>query len=382
MLKLNPLLKKMYCVRCGRTFEVSDYFTGCPTCGEKGFPANLSFQYDKRQQIYTDKKRMFRYQDFLPYLDFPSLGEGATPVIEVKKIADLFKLNKVYIKNEFQNPTGSHKDRMSALVVARAISLGKECVVAASSGNAGASLSSYAAEAGIKCKIITTKNMNPIWKKAIEIPGADIVFMDTPQERWPYMQEMVEKEGWYPVTNYVSPPVGSNPFGIQGYKTISYEVYEDFSNKLPAYILVPTCRADLLWGIFEGFKDLKVLGLIKDIPHLVAVEPFPRISKILDGADYRDTFPGNSARTSSIGGTSVTYQAVVAIKESGGFASNVKQAEIGDYVQKMAQVGFYLESSSATIFGALKQAVECNKIPTGADVLMIATSSGYKDYPV
>ena len=48
----------------------------------------------------------------------------------------------------------------------------------------------------------------------------------------------------------------------------------------------------------------------------------------------------------------------------------------------MAQVGFYLESSSATIFGALKQAVECNKIPTGADVLMIATSSGYKDYPV
>lgn len=381
MYKMNSYLKKMYCLRCGSQYEIKDYHTGCPSCLKDGYPVNLSFKYEGKQKIRKDKSRMFRYQDFLPYESFPTLGEGNTPVIEVKRLADNFNLKKVYIKNEFQNPTGSHKDRMSPFAVVRAVSLGKKCVVAASSGNAGASLAAYAAAAGIKCKIITTRKMNPIWKKAIELPGAELVLMNTPQERWPYMQKMVEQEDWYPVTNFVTPPVGSNPFGIQGYKTISYEIYEELSNEMPHFILIPSCRADLLWGVYEGFKDLFDFGLIQDIPRLIAVEPFPRISKILGGEDYRNTFLGDSSSTVSIGGDTVTYQAIAAIKLSKGTASNIVQNKVAEYRLELAKLGFYLESSAATIIGSLAELVADQTVPQGASVLMIATSNGYKDVP-
>lgn len=381
MYEMNPYLKKMYCIRCGSLYEIDDYYAGCPSCFKEGYPANLSFAYQGRQKIRTDKKRLFRYQDFLPYESFPTLGEGNTPIIEVKRLADVFNLKAVYIKNEFQNPTGSHKDRMSPFAVARAVSEGKKCVVAASSGNAGASLAAYAAAAGIDCKIITTRKMNPIWKKAIELPGAELVLMNTPKERWPYMQQMVEQEDWYPVTNFVTPPVGSNPFGIQGYKTVSYEIYEDLGANLPSFVLIPSCRADLLWGVYEGFKDLFELELIQSIPRLIAVEPFPRISRILDGEDYRSTFAGDSSSTVSIGGDTITYQAIAAIRQSNGTASNISQSEVEHYRLELAKEGFYLESSAATIIGALSQLLTDQTISQGSSVLMIATSSGYKDIP-
>jgi threonine synthase len=324
---------------------------------------------------------MFRYQDFLPYASFPSLGEGNTPVIAACRLADRFHLRAVYIKNEFQNPTGSHKDRMSPLAVARAASLGKKCVVAASSGNAGASLAAYAAAAGMACKIISTSQINPIWKMAIELPGAELILVSTPKERWPLMQKMVEEEDWYPVTNFVSPPVGSNAFGIQGYKTVSYEIYEEFGENIPSFVLVPSCRADLLWGIWEGFRDLRDLRLVPNPPRLIAVEPFARIGKVLDGADYRGAFPGDSSRTVSIGGDTLTYQAIAAVKESRGTASNIKQQDVAEYQRVLAREGFYLESSAATVIGALAQLVDNKTIPREASVLMIATSNGYKDYP-
>ncbi|EGO62890.1 threonine synthase [Acetonema longum] len=381
MYSINPYLKKMYCLRCGKEYPVADYYSGCPACAAEAHPVNLSMRYEGEQTIRTDERRLLRYQEFLPYVSFPSLGEGNTPVIETKRLADRFSLQAVYIKNEFQNPTGSHKDRMSPLAVARAVSLNKKCVVAASSGNAGASLAAYAAAAGIQCKIITTKKMNPIWKKAIELPGAELVIMNTPQERWPYMQKMVEQEDWYPVTNFVSPPVGSNPFGIQGYKTLAYELYEDFGDRIPAYILVPSCRADLLWGIFEGFHDLVNTGLLAQLPHLIAVEPFSRISRVLAGEDYRSTFKGDSSATVSIGGDTITYQAIAAIEHSRGGTADIEQREVAAYQQELAREGFYLESSAATILGALNQLTADKTIPQGARVLMVATSSGYKDVP-
>lgn len=381
MYSINPHLKKMYCLRCGKEYPVADYYGGCPACTAEAYPVNLSMRYEGEQTIRTDERRLLRYREFLPYVSFPSLGEGNTPVIETKRLADRFNLQAVYIKNEFQNPTGSHKDRMSPLAVARAVSLNKKCVVAASSGNAGASLAAYAAAAGIQCKIITTKKMNPIWKKAIELPGAELVFMNTPQERWPYMQKMVEQEDWYPVTNFVSPPVGSNSFGIQGYKTLAYELYEDFGDQIPAYILIPSCRADLLWGIFEGFNDLVNISLLTQVPQLIAVEPFPRISRVLAGEDYRSTFKGDSSATVSIGGDTITYQAIAAIEHSRGGTADIEQREVAAYQQELAKEGFYLESSAATILGALSQLTADKTIPQGARVLMVATSNGYKDFP-
>lgn len=224
------------------------------------------------------------------------------------------------------------------------------------------------------------------YKTAIEATGAEMIIVDEADDiaangRWGYMRKMVEEYDWYPATNYILPAVGSNCFGVQGYKTIDYEIYEEFGDNLPEYIFVPVSRGDLLWGIFEGFKELLKLGYIDVLPKLVCVEPFKRLSKVLEGEDYRKEFPGEYSLTGSIGGSTVTYQSYVAVRDSGGFAIEVPQGNVIDDVRQMAHLGLYLESSSATIFSALKTAVEKRILDKNCRILLIGTSSGFKNNP-
>lgn len=176
-------------------------------------------------------------------------------------------------------------------------------------------------------------------------------------------------------------PVGSNCFGVQGYKTIAYEIYEEFGTDLPEYIFIPVSRGDLLWGIFEGFKEMMKLGYINVLPKLVCVEPFKRLSKVLYGEDYRKEFPGDYSLTSSIGDTTVTYQSYAAVRDSGGFAIDVPQGNVIDDVRQMAHFGLYLETSSSIVFSALKKAAEKRILDKSCRILLIATSSGFKNEP-
>jgi len=371
----------MVCLKCGAQLPVQDYFYGCPHCLQRGENASVTFQYSGK----AEKKPglgITKYGQYLPYEDFPSLGEGDTPVIPLPRLADQLGLGALYSKNEFQNPTGSHKDRMNPMIIARALEQGCRVVAAASSGNEGVSLAAYAAAAGLECCIISTKRINPIWKAAILAAGARLVITETADERWTFLKSKVEREGWYPATNFISPPVGSNCFGLQGYKTIAYELFETFGpEKLPGYILVTVSRGDLLYGIYEGFEDLKAQGKIQTLPKLVAVEPLPRIEKVLEGADYRTSFPGEYHLTESIGGGTVTYQSLAAVQNSGGFAVSLPQSEVLDDVLELAGHGLYLETSSALAIGGLKKAVAQGLIPKGASALLVSTSGGTKNDP-
>jgi threonine synthase len=321
---------------------------------------------------------MGRYAAQLPYVDFPSLGEGLTPLIELPSLAQTLGIERLWAKNEGQNPTGSHKDRMSALVVARAASVGRTTVTAASSGNAGASLAAYAGAAGLRCVIVSTPKISSGWARAIELAGAELVFTDTSLERWQYLQQKVKDEGWYPATNYLDPPVGSSPFGVQGYKTIGYEIVEQCGDTPPTMVLVPTARGDLLWGIWQGLSELARDGLL-DPPGLVAVEPIPRLSRVLAGEDYRRPFSGDPHAMTSIGGATATYQSVVALSESKGCAIEVSTQEAEEAQQELARYGLYVELSSAASLAGLQTLVKRGKAEISERVLLVITSHGYKE---
>nr|WP_312216138.1 pyridoxal-phosphate dependent enzyme [Clostridioides sp.] len=378
---MNKRIQNMYCIGCGQEYTPNDYFQGCPKCLAKGTNSSVTFKYHGKAKT-SRKFGMLKFSDRLPYKSFPTLGEGGTPVISLEKLAKKLNLASLYSKNEFQNPTGSHKDRMNPLIVARAIELGKEVVAAASSGNEGVSLAAYAALAGLECNIISTANIQPGWKSAIVSTGANLIIKETSEERWEYLAKMVETEGWYPATNYITPPVGSNCFGLQGYKTIAFELVEFFGNNLPEYMLIPVARGDLLYGIYEGFCEMKQEGIITCMPKLVAIEPLPRLEKILDKeADYRDLFPGQYELTESIGGNTATLQSKIALENSGGMAVSIRQDEVVSTVLDFAKHGLYLESSSAIVVGGLKKLCNQKRIPSGSSVILVATSGGSKNGP-
>lgn len=385
---INGRVRGLSCIRCGQHYEtdsnVADQGIGCPACLEQGYPASLQIDYTASSTWPTqpDGTGMKRYAAQLPYRDFPSLGEGMTPLIELTALTQSLGIEKLWLKNEGQNPTGSHKDRMSALAVARAAALGRTAVVATSSGNAGASLAAYAAAAGLRCAIISTHNINPVWARAIRLTGADLILTDTSMERWHVMRRMVEEEQWYPVTNYIHPPVGSNPFGVQGYKTIAYEIIEQCSATPPTMILIPASRGDLLWGIGQGLLEMEQCEILTKRPRLVAIEPVPRLSRVLAGEDYRQLFSEESHAMSSIGGETATYQSAATLREWRGTAVEVTTSMAKSAQESLAHHGFYVELSSAAALAGVQSLQHHGKISGRERIVLVATSHGYKEPPV
>ena len=376
---LNPRIQGMRCIKCGAGYPVGDYFYGCPSCMEQGENSAVTIIYEGCGSIDTTKKGWARYESMLPYKDAVTLGEGNTPVLSMPRLAEDVGVTAIYTKNEFQNPTGSHKDRMNPFIVARASAMGYDTVTCASSGNEAASLAAYAAAEGIKCVNVSTDSIPGLWKQASDMCGAKLVTVPTSAHRLKYQRENMGDK-WYPATNLLEVPTSSSAWGIQGYKTISYELYDEFRKDLPDLLFIPTCRGDLLYGIYEGFEDLFQYGYIEKLPKLVACEPLPRLEKILEGeATHKDVFPGSSALTSSIGGGTATWQSVTALKETGGFAVSVPDSEAVDDVSEMGRYGLYLETSSAIVYGCLKKALREGRVHKEDRVLLVLTSNGYKN---
>lgn len=379
---LNPELSGFSCIRCGTDLEIGDYFEGCPACLSRGEPSTVRSRFRRWPKALSETPRqgMQRYAAWMPYTSWVSIGEGGTPCVSLPALADEVRIGAVFIKNEGQNPSGSHKDRASCLVVTRALDVGAKKIVAASSGNGGASLALYAAAAGLRCAIVATPALSPIYRSAIELTGAELIIAPESLERWRSLARMVKDEGWFPATNYLNPPVGSNPFGLDGLKTIAFELFEELGPRLADAIVVPTSRGDLIWGLHEGFCQLKAIGLIPVLPRLFAVEPYPRISKVLSGEKYTGSFPGMTALT-SIGGSTVTYQAIEAITASAGGAVVVDDESVARDQIRLARHGCYAELSSAASLTGLELLLKDGRVSRDASAVLIATSNGYKELP-
>jgi threonine synthase len=212
----------------------------------------------------------------------------------------------------------------------------------------------------------------------MKISGAQVVTTNDNIERWHYMRERVKRDGFFPITNYLFPPVGSNSFGNEGYRTIAFEIYEQLHNSEPDVIIAPTDRADLLWGLYAGFQDMRQAGFARRIPRLYAVEPFARISAVLAGADYRGSFKGVT-KLFSIAGTTVAYQGVAAVKQSNGGAVVVRDSEVIQDQALLARQGIYLELSGAAALTGLRSLCNSGAVGPEETVVLIGTSSGMID---
>ncbi|MDP1868987.1 MAG: pyridoxal-phosphate dependent enzyme [Bradyrhizobium sp.] len=376
---LNPRLLGFRCIRCDVNYPVGDYAEGCPACSAAKIPASVVPTYSSLLPLADCRhgRGASRFGPRLGYSTFPTLGEGGTPVARLHRLADELGLDAVDIKLEGSNPTGSHKDRMTSQFVARALAKGAPVVAAASSGNAGASLAAYAAAAGLRCAIVTTPKMSPPWRRAIELSGAELHFVEDPLERWRLIGEKGKSDGWFSATNICRPPTSSEPFGVEGYKTLAYELAENPQTADADTILVPTARGDLLWGIYAGFAELVAEKLLPRMPRLVAVEPFPRIELALAGADYRGGFAGSSPLL-SINGTTVTYQAIAAAQRSGGAAVSVNSGDVVADQRYLSKSGHYLELSAVAALTGLRVLL-ANKPFAVRHAVLIATSHGYKE---
>jgi threonine synthase len=369
-------MASLRCIACARLFPVRDLPAGCPHCARLGTPASVEVVYEALPAALHAASSGYRWGAWLPYTHGVSLGEGDTPCLELPGLARQLGVRQLRGKFEGMNPTGSHKDRMSAQGVSRALDLGARTVVLASSGNAAVSAAAYCAVAGLRCEVATYRHMPEPYVRALSRFGARRVVFDRSIDRWEHVRHQVEREGAFALTNFHVPAVGSSVFCVEGYRAVALECVAD--GCLPDHILVPTARGDLLWGLYSGLRDLRAAGLIEHLPKLWAVEPFARLSRVLDGAPLQSEFDGLTAQASIAGGT-VTLQQERAVRQSGGGAVVVSDVEAARGVAELAAEGWWVELCAGACVGALASLRRQGEIAPSDRVLMLLTARGDRD---
>jgi threonine synthase len=378
------------CLRCGSRYGPRDYAGDCPKCHPQA-PSNLVVEYEPsstqprpRPGASASVGGLWRYGDLLPVdaTDAVSLGEGGSPLHRLTSLERRIGVRSLFAKDESRNPTWSFKDRLACVAVSVAKKLGAPAMVASSTGNAGASAAAYAAKAGLPCVVFTaTGAVGPLLTQ-MRVYGATVVAVANKADRWPLMQHAVQKFGWFPTSPFFGPVVGSNPYGIEGYKTLAYEIAEQMDWQVPDCCVLPVCYGDALIGMWRGFEDMMALGWIDRMPRMMAAEIYDSLGAAMrDGGDALPDMPmTHDTVAKSTSATRSTYQALHVLRASGGAATVVSNEAIMSWQQALARdEGLYVEPASAGAVAAVAQLKASGDIKATDRVAVLLTASGLKD---
>jgi len=374
------------CMRCHEEYPLDAFDRNCASCAAAGVSSNLTLRYPDtappdREALPESPNSLWRYDGFLPLNadEAVTLGEGMTPMIAV----DGFGHGPIRVKDESRNPTWSFKDRLATVAVSWARKVGAPAIATSSTGNAGAAAAAYAARAGLPCVVLTYKGAAGAIVSQMRSYGAMVLTVPAMDDRWRVLSAAVEAYGWFPTSPFFGPAIGSNPIGIEGYKTLAYEIAEQSGWTPPDWCVLPVCYGDALYGMWKGFDDMKRWGWIEKMPRLVAAE----ISGSLTAAAaQRVDMPPVIARNSksianSIDVTQGTFQSRAALKQSVGVAVTLDDEELIRARDRLATgSGLSVETSSAAAFAAVDTLSRNGTIEPGEDVVAVLTASGLKDF--
>jgi len=296
-----------------------------------------------------------------------SLGEGNTPLVW----AQVFD-QRVAFKCEGQNPSGSFKDRGSALLVSFLCSRGVNSAVEDSSGNAGASFAAYAARASLKTRIYVPESAAGPKRAQIEAYGADVVRVEGPRSNASEAVRRAADDGAvYASHAYL-------PFNLPGYATAAYEVVEQLDGA-PGTVIAPAGQGGLLLGMARGFEALLRAGAIAQMPVLVGVQARACAPLWALQSYGRAGLAWVSEGQTLAEGIRVSFPLrgdvlLQTLSDHKGLVLAVDEEEILTGWEALAGLGFYVEPTSAVVWGGFKQVV--GNVPE--PVVLVLTGSGLK----
>lgn len=309
-----------------------------------------------------------------------TLGEGQTPLVRHERLNEQLGMSDLWVKNESANPSWSFKDRLNAVNATIARDNGFTGIVASSTGNHGASAAAYAAAAGLDSIVLFPYGTPQIYLEQVTAYGGRAVAMDW-NERGAALQRLVDEFGWFPSKSSLPAPI-SNPFGLEGYKTIAFEIAIDLGTKeLPEFIFIPVGSGDDYSGIASGFRELKEAGVIDEIPTLVACEASgacPMADAVKFGAETIEAVRNPRTIAVSISEGIVSNRALRALHAHGGQTCTVSEAEIADACALYAKNGFVAESSSCVALAAAAQYKTTQRMKPDARAVVVLTGTGIR----
>ena len=263
------------CSGCQTRYEFNHVQTFCTLC-----QSPLLARYDQdaarahmdRDEIRGRARGMWRWAELLPVTDpscIVTLGEGDAPLLPLPRLGASLGLERLYVKDESSNPTGSFKARGLAAAISMAKQLGIEKVIIPTAGNAGGAMASYAARAGMRSAVYMPKDTPAANIEESRIAGAEVVFVEGVISDAARMAgARAKSEGWFDVSTF------KEPYRLEGKKIMGCELAENFDWELPDVILYPTGGGTGLVGMWKAFEELEALGWLRSPkrPRLVSVQ--------------------------------------------------------------------------------------------------------------
>lgn len=342
----------------------------CSSCGQ---PLDMQLRLKfANKEIRKNDCSMWRYRGYFPYTresEIVTLGEGWTPLVRLS--------DNIYAKLESLNPTGSFKDRGTAVLFSATHTLIKSkggYISEDSSGNAGASMAAYAARAGLKAKIYVPETVSGPKFSQIQIYGAEVVKVSGSRSKVAEAAQKRELRKFY---------VGHilHPLFRDGIRSLAYEIAEQFGWKIPENIYLPVSAGTLLLGVISGLKHLLDSDLIDSMPRIVACQT-RQVSPLyhrLKNLSYKPPKTVTSIADALVSVDPPLLELMVKnMKEVNGDVVIVEEEEIIEAFKELAGKGFYVEPSSAVAYAGYKKHVKNRETPKDSRAVIVLTGAGLK----
>jgi threonine synthase len=324
---------------------------------------------------------MFRYAPFLP-LDpespRPHLMIGWTPLYRPPGLAEALGFKNLYIKDDGQNPTGSLKDRASAIAVIRAVEEGAHTVACSSTGNAASSLAGNAAAMGLTAYIFVPGRAPQGKVAQLLIFGANVISVQgSYNDAFRLSAEAIERWGWYNRNAAV------NPYLVEGKKTVAMEIAEQLNWEIPDWVAVSVGDGCTVAGVWKGFRDLFRVGWIDKLPKLLGVQSSgcsPLVDAFLENRSWRPAEENTIADSIAVGVPRNPDKALQAVKESGGTMMAVSDEDILDAMRLLGRTsGIFGEPAGVAGLAGLRYLAGNGVIGSDEVIVAIVTGNGLKD---
>ena len=382
----------LQCVHCGRVYATEETEYYCPACGYHDGILDVVYDYDAvLEEINPEalagnrEPSMWRYLPLLPVSSpglIPHLQVGWTPLYEASRLAAELGVARCWVKDEGRNPTASFKDRASAVGVVKALEKRAGQITCASTGNAASSLAGFAAAAGIPATIFVPARAPEAKVAQLLVYGARVFSVQgTYDEAWELCMKASAEFGWYNRNCAV------NPYLIEGKKTVSLELAEQFSRlspgSFPDWVVVSVGDGCTIGGVWKGLKEMHQLGVLPRLPRILGVQAEgcqPFVTAWRNRSGLTPCAADTLADSIAVGHPRNFVKGMRAVTESGGALIAVSDEEILESITLLARrAGVFGEPAGVAGAAGIRRAVAAGIIGRKESAVLVMTGNGLKD---
>ena len=378
----------LVCRECAQRYELGARYA----CDQCFGPLEVGYDFSggpggavTRTQIEAGPPSIWRYAPLLPVPAEASarptdLAPGWTRLHRADHLAAELGMRRLWVKDDSGNPTHSFKDRVVAVAMTAAHTLGLTTVACASTGNLAGAVAAAAARAGIRSVVLIPHDLEDGKTVNAAVYGGTLVAIEGNYDDVNRLCSEVafEQEDW----GFVN--VTLRPFYAEGSKTVGFEIAEQLGWRLPEQVISPIASGSLLTKVDKAWRELVSLGLVDGTPYRVfgaqATGCSPVSQAFAAGQDVvRPVKPSTIAKSLAIGNPADGPYALDVVRRTGGAIGDVSDDEVVEGIQLLARTeGIFAETAGGVTLAVLRKLLAEGLADPDAETVLLNTGDGLK----